>query len=96
MRLLKIKSLPSVKECSWIDEDFIMFHSCFECLERWVENENGLEHANYEIHKEIIDVLKDLYNWWIENREDKSLDTSTDENQERLELLIKHSRFLWT
>jgi hypothetical protein len=92
MRTLKIHTLPSVKEQSWCDRDYIMFHACFQLLVDWVEKEDGLNHCNYEIYKEVIDDLRGLYDWWksIEDFE------NSDESQAKLELLIKHRTFLWT
>ena len=95
MRLLKIQTLPPTKE-SWCDRDYIMFHACFQLLVDWVEKEDGLNHCNYEAHKETLDVLKELYDWW-KSIEDYSKDfENSDESQAKLELLVKNRGFLWT
>jgi len=94
MRILKITTLNEAKK-SWVDRDMIMLHACFQLLTDFIEKENGLEHINYEIHKEIIDEAKYLYDWW------KSLppgrlgidDTEADEHLMRL---VKIRGFLWT
>jgi hypothetical protein len=92
MRTLKIHTLPSVKEQSWCDRDYIMFHACFQLFVDWVEKEDGLNHWSFETYKETIDDLRGLYYWWksIEDFE------NSDESQAKLELLIKYRQFLWT
>ena len=92
MRTLKINTLPSVKEQSWCDRDTIMLHACFQILVDWVEKEGGLTDAVE--HQDTISILRDLYNWWQENRE--TVGCVEDLAQEKLEQLIKHRRFLWT
>jgi hypothetical protein len=92
MRTLKINSLPSVKEQPWCDKDYIMFHACFQLLVDWVEKEDGLNHCNYEAHKETVDVLRELYNWW---KSIEDFEGSVD-SQAKLELLVRHRSFLWT
>lgn len=95
MRTLKIHSLPSVKEQPWCDRDYTMFHACFQLLVDWVEQEDGLNHCNYEAHKETVDVLTELYTWWT-SREYGSDFEGSEDSQAKLELLIKHRQFLWT
>lgn len=97
MRTLKINSLPSVKEQSWCDRDYMMYHACFQLFVDFVEKEDGLNHANYEYYKETVDELRGLYDWWksLEGSYNSDFEAS-DEAQEKLELLIKHRRFLWT
>ena len=96
MRTLKITTLPSVKEQPWCDRDYIMFHACFQLLVDWVEQEDGLNNCNYIAHKEDIDVLTELYEWW-KSIEDYSRDfEGSEDSQAKLELLIKHRQFLWT
>ena len=95
MRTLKIQTLPSVKEKSWCDRDYILFHACFQLLVDWVEQEDGLNHCNYEAHKETVDVLTELYTWWTSRDYDSDFEGSED-SQAKLELLIKNRQFLWT
>lgn len=96
MRTLKITTLPSVKEQPWCDRDYIMSHACFQLLVDWVEQEDGLNHCNYEAHKESVDVLRGLYEWW-KSIEDYSRDfEGSEDSQAKLELLIKHRQFLWS
>ena len=51
MRILKIDSLPNVKQ--WVDRDHIMLHACFQILQDCVEKENVDTHCNYEAHKDF-------------------------------------------
>lgn len=95
MRILKINSIPTSK--MWIDRDVIMLHACFQLLEDWVAKEKGLTHCNYETHKESIDELRSLYNWWKKRKKyvfSKQLEDNED--QEMIERLIKMRQFLWT
>lgn len=93
MRNLSISTLPSVKE-NWVDRDMMMLHACFQILMDFVEKEDGLNHCDYDSHKETIDVLRDLYLWWKNNHDTISIDDKVaDEN---LMLLVKHRGFLWT
>lgn len=92
MRTLKITTLPSVKEQPWCDRDYLLFHASFQILVDWVEQEDGL---NDDVeHQDIVSILRDLYTWWKENSE--TIDCVEDLAQEKLELLVKHRRFLWT
>lgn len=96
MRVLKINSLKSVKEQPWCDKDMIMLHACFQLLVDWVEQEDGLNHCNYESHKESVDILTELYCWWKSIEDYDSDFEGSEESQAKLELLIKHRQFLWT
>jgi len=62
MRLLGVKTLPD--ENDWIDADTVMIHSCFQILVNYVEIEKALEHINYEAHKDFVDEVRALYDWW--------------------------------
>jgi hypothetical protein len=97
MIILKINSLPSRKEQSWLDRDYMMTHCCFQLLVDWVEQEGGLEHCNYVAHKDTVDVLRGLYDWWksYAGKYDSDFEGSED-SQAKLELLVKHRQFLWT
>ena len=94
MRILKINSLPSVKESYWLDKDLIMIHSCFQLLVDFVEQECGLEHCSYIAHKESVDELKYLYDWWKENQNMEEYNGKVAD--EHLMRLIKIRGFLWT
>lgn len=89
MRILKINSLPSVKEAPWQDRDYILFHASFQVLVDFVEKEDGL---NVWGNSEAVD-LKGLYDWW--KNIEPEYDLVCDEAQEKLELLIKNRRLLW-
>ena len=60
MRILKIDSLQKVNE-GWVDRDMIMLHACFQILTDFITKEKGLEHCNYEFHKDSVDECKYLY-----------------------------------
>lgn len=94
MRTLKIKTLPSVKEQSWCDRDYILFHSCFQLLVDWVEKEEGIQNWSFQSDMTSINKLKELYDWWQANSE--TIDCVGDVAQENLEQLVKLRRFLWT
>jgi hypothetical protein len=96
MRILKIKSLEP-KKSGWVDRDVIMTHACFQLLVDWVELEGGLTHSDYETHKETIDTLSYLYEWWIENNSNLYSNEVSDELVDKnLKLLIENRQFLWT
>lgn len=88
MKKLKIKSLPKKR---WVDRDVLMLHSCFQILEDFVDKEDGLNHCDYEEHKEDVDTCRELYNWWQNNKE-----IVNNEADEMLLKLIKVRGFLWT
>lgn len=95
MRILKINSLESKKELSWCDKDYIMFYACFQLLEDCVEQECLFDYRRYE--SEIQIELRDLYyGWWKVVKEEDDFDCASDEAQEKLELLIRLRRYLWT
>lgn len=94
MRILRINSLPSVKDKGWVDRDMIMLHACFQTLVDFVEEEEGLNHSNYEVYKETIDEIKYLYDWWIDNSATVSIDDKVAD--EHLMRLVKVRGFLWT
>lgn len=91
MRILKINSLPSVKEAPWQDRDYILFNACFQILVDFVEKEDGLK---MWCDNEAVPTLEGLYSWW--KNIEPEYDLVCDEAQEKLELLIKNRRLLWT
>lgn len=93
MRILKIDSLPSSKQ--WIDRDIIMLHACFQILQDCVEKENVDTHCDYDEHKNIVDEIRLLYNWWLKRKNDNLFDND-DEDNEMINRLMKIRRFLWT
>jgi hypothetical protein len=96
MRLLKIKSLPGVKESVWIDRDCIMLHACFQILQDFIEKEDGDNHCCYESHKDFIDEVRELYNWWLKRKhDDYDVNVFTEDN-EMLTRLMKIRPQLWT
>lgn len=95
MRLLKIDSLPNSKQCKWIDRDEIMLHACFQILQDCVEKENVDTHCNYEAHKEFVDEVRFLYNWWSKRKSDELFDNQ-DEDTEMLDRLMEIRLTLWT
>lgn len=90
MRTLKINSLPSAK--NWIDRDEIMLHACFQLLEDCMEKENVDTNCNYEAHKDFVDEVRFLYQWW-KTRKQQDEDTQDDEMLIRL---MKIRTSLWT
>lgn len=91
MRIMRIESLPSAKE--WIDRDEVMLHACFQILKDCVEKEHVDTHCNYESHKEFVDEVRFLYNWWGKRAVS---DGSDDEDDAMLLRLMKIRTFLWT
>ena len=95
MRILKIHTLPSAK--TWQDKDEIMLHACFQLLTDFVEKENGDTHCNYETHKDFVDEVRVLYNWWRIDRVQRGLNPDLHEvDNEMLTRLMKIRTQLWT
>lgn len=95
MRTLKINSLPPSKQ--WVDRDELMLHACFQILQDCVEKENVDTQCSYEEHKNIVDEIRFLYNWWLERKKtiyNDKLDDNLD--NEMLDRLMKIRSFLWT
>ena len=66
----------------------------FKCVNEVIPGRTKKEY--YEAHKEDVDVLTELYEWW-KSIEDYSRDfEGGEDSQAKLELLIKHHQFLWT
>lgn len=100
MRAIKITTLPSKKDCKWIDKDVLLLHSCFQILVDFVEQEKPELHFCNESNKEILNEIKFLYNWWL-NRKDKDLTFLEEieqdyEDEEMLIRLMKIRLHLWT
>ncbi len=95
MRNLEIESLTPESE-GWIDSDEIMLHSCFQILKNCVENEHVDTHCNYETHKDFVDEVRFLYNWWIVRIGIKSSYEQMEEDDLMLIRLIKIRTSLWT
>lgn len=93
MRILKIHSLPTAKE--WLDRDIIMLHACFQLLQDCVEQEHVDTHCNYEAHKDFVDEVRFLYNWWIKRKDDDLFDND-EEDSEMLNRLMEIRLALWT
>lgn len=92
-RMLKIKTLaPKI----WVDKDVIMLHACFQILEDAIEQEHVDTHCNYEAHKDFVDEVRFLYNWW-QTRKDKGYEDDEDiEDDAMLIRLMKIRTMLWT
>lgn len=95
MRTLKIESLES-KSKGWIDRDEIMLHSCFQILKDCVEKEHVDTHCNYDAHKEFVDEVRFLYNWWILRSQKIMTDEQMEEDDKMLMRLMVIRRSLWT
>lgn len=93
MRYLKIDSLP--KSSHWVDRDTVMLHACFQILQDCVEKEEVDTHCNYEAHKEFVDEVRFLYNWWLTRKTMEDWDLE-EEDDEMLSRLLKIRRALWT
>jgi hypothetical protein len=95
MRILKIESLVPKTE-RWIDRDEIMLHSCFQILKDCVEKERVDTHCNYESHKEFVDEVRFLYEWWIKRMKRITSDEQMKEDDLMLIRLMKIRGALWT
>ena len=95
MRILKIESLASKSE-RWIDRDEIMLHSCFQILKDCVEKEHVDTHCNYESHKEFVDEVKFLYDWWIKRSKIITTNDQMKEDDLMIIRLMKIRTSLWT
>lgn len=93
MLTLKIESLePKI----WIDRDEIMLHACFQILKDCVEKEHVDTHCNYEKHKDFVDEVRFLYNWWIKRINVNASEEQMNEDDEMLIRLMKIRTCLWT
>ncbi len=91
MRYLKIKTLPTAKQ--WIDRDVIMLHACFQILQDAVEQEQVDTQCDYDAHKDVVDEIRYLYNWWVKRPVDFDDD---EEDTQMLQRLMRIRNFLWT
>lgn len=96
MRILKINDLPSKKNLTWVDRDVIMLYACFQILEDSIEKEHVDTHVNYEAHKDFVDEVRFLYNWWKLRKEKRMTDELMIEDDEMLIRLMKIRVCLWT
>jgi len=95
MRILKIESLePSSKR--WVDRDEILLHSCFQILKDCVEKEHVDTHCNYESHKEFVDEVRFLYQWWLKRVKRITSGEQIKEDDLMLIRLMKIRSGLWT
>lgn len=94
MRKLKIESLSIKKE--WIDRDEIMLHACFQILKDCVEKEKVDEQCDYEAHKDFVDEVRFLYDWWKERVKKVTTDKQMEEDDDMLIRLMKIRTSLWT
>jgi len=95
MRILKIKSLSSAKK--WVDKDEFMLHACFQLLEDAVNIEHVDIHCNYECHKQFVDTVRFLYEWWqIRKLKIADSEQQMEEDDEMLMKLMKIRTSLWT
>lgn len=96
MRILKIDSLPNAKQ--WVDRDEIMLHACFQILQDCVEKGHVDTYCHYEHHKEFVDEVRFLYNWWLGRKNSDTSDNYDvdDEDDEMLLRLMKIRTSLWT
>lgn len=101
--ILQIDSLTG----DWVDVDIVMLHSCFKLLTDCVEGENLLNcHIDWDYDEEHIiakNEIKELYDWWIERKNNDKLDRIEDLEKaqyaidnEMLIRLIKIRHHLWT
>lgn len=98
MRTLKIESLPTIK--TWVDRDEIMLHACFQILKDCIEKEHVDTHCNYEAHKDFVDEVRFLNDWWSKRSkgdyENASADDQDKEDDEMLNRLMQIRTSLWT
>jgi hypothetical protein len=92
--MYKLK-IATIDKKGWCDRDVVMYHACFQILVDFVEQEKGLEHCNYEAHKDSVDVLKGLYDWW-KAVDHNTLDLYSPIAKKNINKLMKHRGFLWT
>lgn len=90
---LKIESLQSK---GWVDRDEIMLYACFQLLKDCVEQEHVDTHCNYEAHKDFVDEVRFLYNWWINRLKKNTSDEQMIEDDLMLIRLMKIRKGLWT
>jgi hypothetical protein len=94
MRILKINSLPSSK--SWVDRDNLMLHACFQILEDCIEKENVDTQCDYESHKDFVEEVRFLYQWWQTRKKKNLSDKQMSEDDKMLIRLMKIRTSLWT
>lgn len=96
-RILKIETLPSVKEASWLDRDGVMLHACFQILTDFVEKEVVPNEFLMSFDTPEGKICKELYDWWIVRRDrPEQLDDESEIDDEQLIKLMKIRTTLWT
>lgn len=94
MRKLGIETLPD--ENNWIDADTVMIHACFQILTNYIEIENALDIINYEAHKDFVDEVNALYDWWkVRRKKVHCKDTEHHIDDSYLLRLMKIRTKLW-
>lgn len=93
MRTLKIQSLPSRKK--WVDRDEIMLHACFQILQDCIDEERVDEACNYEAHRDFVDEIRLLSEWWKKRKLNMPTEEQMEEDDEMLLRLMKVRRALW-
>jgi len=93
MRTLKIDSLLDSRV--YVDRDVIMLHACFQILQDCIEKENVDTDCDYDAHKEFVDEVRFLYNWWLKRKVDIDFDNDAQDD-EMLIRLMKIRSSLWT
>lgn len=92
MRNLKIETLS---QKSWSDSDEIMLHACFQILKDCVEKEQVDTSCNYESHKDFVDEVRFLYQWWNKRSKKITTDEQIKEDDLMLLRLMKIRNNLW-
>lgn len=85
--------IPSLTS-AYHDVDTIMFHSMFECVRIFVEEEKGIEVIDWSRDKHIADEIEYLYNWFKSNCNDSDLEPSVI--NEHMIRCVKIREYLWS
>ena len=93
MRRLKITSLPNINK--WVDRDEIMLHSCFQILQDYIKKEKGDTHCNYEAHKDFVDEIRFLNDWWQKRKVNRNQEDEKTDNEMLIRLITVRTS-LWT
>ena len=61
-----------------------MLHACFQILQDAVEIEKVDTHCNYDAHKDFVDEVRFLYDWWIKRKDiELSIDGDTEDDDKK-------------